>query len=819
MSLHYFGFVGHRADGRKFHAGTGSAPESEIHCHGVGFGGYSKGPSLPALPSFFFPRAHATSLPRLDPDRGGSSTWKSFQGKAGMRRLPEHRACGGFQRRVDKKTGCFYRGLMVRLTALTIATALLASFWSTRVSAQTATTPGAITTPYPTTQGISIEWAIMGDSNNNSVVTVRYRPAGTTTWKTGMALFRIPAGSNDTGSFGSGNGQWSNKHSGSLFDLDPGTSYEIELTLTDPDGGSTTQTTTVATRPIPQATATATTKAVTPTNFSTTLAGAAPGDILLMAAGNYPAFTVSRSGTEGQPIVLRGTSVDGVVIQGRVTMDDQNYVYLENVTVQGEVRMHGASNMVVRGCHIQSTGEGIDFEIGNAVPRNNYIVDNDVVGAAVWVDSQLSSDGFNGGEGIQFTGSGHVVCFNHVKGFRDDISLMEYDEAYEQVSIDICNNDIEEATDDAVEADSAMGNVRVVRNRVRNCFDGMSSQPDLGGPTYYIQNTMYNVLYSPFKFHNGTVGDVVLHNTVVKCGDAFGCYAGATWSRAFFRNNLFIGGIGGGTYGGYGNGSGNVLDLADADATCSFDYDGLGSIGTNTFAGKIGATRFTSLATLKANTTEVHAVQVDMSVFADAVPFPSNPYPPKPVVDLQLAAGGAAIDKGVVIVGLNDGFSGAAPDLGAYELGATSPVYGPRTAGTGGSGVGGASGSSGGASGGVSTSSTGGAKGGNSGTSGAGGTSDASAYSGGTGGTSGASAGASSAGGSAGNGGPGGTSGSPVGTGSDSPDGGPATGKAAGGCGCSHSGGGGGAASLALIVLVLAVRRRQARAARSGVRT
>jgi MYXO-CTERM domain-containing protein len=500
-------------------------------------------------------------------------------------------------------------------------------------------------------------------------------------------------------------------------------------------------------------------------------------------------------------------------------MDDQNYVYLENVTVQGEVRMHGASNMVVRGCHIQSTGEGIDFEIGNAVPRNNYIVDNDVVGAAVWVDNQLSSDGFNGGEGIQFTGSGHVVCFNHVKGFRDDISLMEYDEAYEQVSIDICNNDIEEATDDAVEADSAMGNVRVVRNRVRNCFDGMSSQPDLGGPTYYIQNTMYNVLYSPFKFHNGTVGDVVLHNTVVKCGDAFGCYAGATWSRAFFRNNLFIGGIGGGTYGGYGNGSGNVLDLADADATCSFDYDGLGSIGTNTFAGKIGATRFTSLATLKANTTEVHAVQVDMSVFADAVPFPSNPYPPKPVVDLQLAAGGAAIDKGVVIVGLNDGFSGAAPDLGAYELGATSPVYGPRTAGTGGSGVGGASGSSGGASGGVSTSSTGGAKGGNSGTSGAGGTSDASAYSGGTGGTSGASAGASSAGGSAGNGGPGGTSGSPVGTGSDSPDGGPATGKAAGGCGCSHSGGGGGAASLALIVLVLAVRRRQARAARSGVRT
>jgi hypothetical protein len=748
---------------------------------------------------------------------------------------------------------------MMRLTTLTIATALLASLWSARVTAQTATTPGAITTPYPTTQGISIEWAITGDSNNNGVVTVRYRPAGTTTWKTGMALFRIPAGSNNTGSFGSGNGQWSNKHSGSLFDLDPGTSYEIELTLTDPDGGSTTQSTTAATRPIPQAAANATTKAVTPANFSTTLSGAAPGDILLMGAGSYPAFTVSRSGADGKPIVLRGTSVDGVVIQGRVTMDDQKYVYLENVTVQGEVRLHGASYMVVRGCHIQSTGEGIDFEIGNAVPRNNYIVDNDVVGAAVWVDNQLSTDGYNGGEGIQFTGSGHVVCFNHVKGFRDNISLMEYDEAYEQVSIDICNNDIEEATDDAVEADSAMGNVRVMRNRVRNCFDGMSSQPDLGGPTYYIQNVMYNVLYSPFKFHNGTVGDVVLHNTVVKCGDAFGCYAGATWGRAYFRNNLFIGGTGGGTYGGYGNGSGNVLDLADADSTCSFDYDGLGSIGTNTFAGKIGATRFTSLATLKANTTEVHAVQVDMSVFADTVPFPSNPYPPKPVVDLRLLAGGAAVDKGVVLVGLNDAFSGAAPDLGAYELGATLPVYGPRVAGTGGSGgssgAGGASGGSGGAGGaggnaagaGGNAAGAGGAGGrsgggggaggsaGNGGQAGAGGTAagtggtaagtgGTAAGTGGTAaGTGGTAAGtggtAAGTGGSAGGtgGDSGGTGGTAAGAGGDSPGGGPTTGATkGGGCGCSHSGGGGGATSLALIVMMLVVRR--VRRVRPGMR-
>src|SRR5262245_2962868 len=102
-------------------------------------------------------------------------------------------------------------------------------------SAQTATTAGAITTPYPTSRGIAIEWAITGDSNANGVVAVRYRANGASAWKTGMPLVRVPAGSNTTGTFGSGGGQWSNKHAGSLFDLEPSQIYDIELTLTDPD--------------------------------------------------------------------------------------------------------------------------------------------------------------------------------------------------------------------------------------------------------------------------------------------------------------------------------------------------------------------------------------------------------------------------------------------------------------------------------------------------------------------------------------------------------------------------------------------------------
>jgi hypothetical protein len=415
--------------------------------------------------------------------------------------------------------------------------------------------------------------------------------------------------------------------------------------------------------------------------------------------------------------------------------------------------------------------------MGNAVPRNNVIIDNDIVGGATWVDDQLSADGYNGGEGIQFTGSGHEICFNHIARFRDNISLMEYDEAFEQTSIDICNNDIEEATDDAIEADSAMGNVRVLRNRIRNCFDGISAQPNLGGPTYYVRNAMFNVLYTAFKFHNGTVGDVVLHNTAVKCGDALGIYAGEPWRRALFRNNVFIGGMGGGTYGGYSNGSGRIFDLSDADTSCSFDHDGLASIGTNTFQGRIGAATFSSFATLVANTTEKNAVMVDLGIFASPPPFPANPYPPKPVADLRLAAGGAAVDKGVVIAGINDDFAGSAPDLGAYELGVPLPIYGPRPAGVV-TGTGGAAGGSGGAGGG-----SGGAGGGSGGFAG-----------GGSGGGSAAGGGASGAAGTAGAAGQAGSGG-----GDDD------------GCGCTTAGGtaaGSGALWLTAIALGIRSRRR-----------
>jgi hypothetical protein len=47
-------------------------------------------------------------------------------------------------------------------------------------------------------------------------------------------------------------------------------------------------------------------------------------------------------------------------------------------------------------------------------------------------------------------------------------------------------------------------------------------------------------------------------------------------------------------------------------------------------------------------------------------------------LDFRLKSGSAAVDRGVVLPNITDGFSGQAPDLGALELGQTPPHYGPR---------------------------------------------------------------------------------------------------------------------------------------------
>jgi hypothetical protein len=544
-----------------------------------------------------------------------------------------------------------------------------------RLTLSNDTVAGAVAFPFPTINNISIEWPIIGDDNLNAAVTVQYRRLGDVSWSTGMDLRRIPAGANVGFT-------WPNKVAGSIFDVQSNTTYEVQLSLNDPDGGSVVRTGTVTTRAVPAPMAGAPIRNATPATLNSVLSTANPGDIIELGAGSYSPFTVTRNGAAGQPIVIRDSNGDAVIngpggAGNAIDLTNRSFVIVDGLTINnGRVKLNGANTVAVVRCTINASADGI---LALTVAQNLYIADNRLIGQGQWLESQLGANGFDGGEGIQVIGPGHVVEHNYVKGFRDLISLIEDSPGSNQRSIDIIDNDLAVATDDGIEADFSEGNVRVMRNRLTNCFMGISSQPSLGGPTYFIRNAMYNIILHAFKLHRGSVGDVGLHNTIVKNGDAFSVYSGVPHSRGFFRNNLFIGGPGG-VYNTYDNGPGRVTDLQYADATNSFNFDAYGSTAP-TFYGRIGSVNFVGLAQMRATTTETNAVQVDLGVFNASVAYPSDPLASEmPPPDMRLHAGSPAENAGQFIPNIDDGYSGTSPDMGAFEFGAAIPAYGPRIA-------------------------------------------------------------------------------------------------------------------------------------------
>lgn len=546
-------------------------------------------------------------------------------------------------------------------------------------TAGNATVPGEVTTPYPTITNLAVEWLIDGDDNLDGVVRVDYRMAGETEWRAGMPLRRIPAGrsSGTRPTY-----RWDNKHSGSIFDLRPGTEYEIRLRLTDPDGGDEERVVKAATRPVPRPAPDGRVRQAGPRDFADLINCAEPGDIFELRPGYYGDFTVLRDGRPGRPIVIRADNSHEAIGSTfeRVSLENRRHVIIDGLTVNGPVELRGAEEVAVRHCRISGRYGIIAQRQPGAV--NCYIADNTVTWNMPWTRLGMGSGfeyggGANDGMGIEMTGPGNVICHNRVSGYRDCITFMEDLWVYDQICIDVYNNDITLGLDDGIEADFAFHNCRIMRNRLTNCFMGVSSQPGLGGPNYFIRNVMYNLTHSPFKLMRGSKGDVVLHNTVIKVGDGLRL---SNPSRLLFRNNLIIGGSGGGIYGRYDNGPGYALFFPGADETCDMDYNGYGTVGTP-FRGHFGQAEFNSLAELKRISTEKNAVLVGMNVFAGQVEFPDPAFPEREPPDLRLAPGSAAVNAGQVIPGVNDGFSGSAPDLGAFELGQELPHYGPRPRG------------------------------------------------------------------------------------------------------------------------------------------
>ncbi len=549
----------------------------------------------------------------------------------------------------------------------------------------------------PTLHSLGVYW-IVPEVGRDATVHLGYRKAGTSSWLEGARLLRVEPKAHLTDRYGSSlkvpEDGW--LFAGSVLLLEPGTKYELVLTLVGGrrGGAQVSPILRAQTRSEPLVASSARERHVVPGSgggtgtasdpfrgLASATKAAVPGDLFLLHSGVYQGpWVINRSGTPSQPIVWRGARQKGdggpVVIDGQgdsatrpahaIEASGTHDVWIEDLTVQNAmhgVTFHDAARIVVRRCHIRSVEFGMNAARNTqGIAQDHLIADNVIEGPSTWPRTK----GIENARGIQITGEGHVVCYNRIHGFADAIDTFPSPRCS---AIDIHNNELSELTDDGIEMDYSERNMRSFFNRMTNVFQGISMQPVYGGPVYVFRNVINNVAVEPFKLHNSPSGCVIFHNTSLKKGVPTLLWTPERVRHCVSRNNLFIG-----TAGDY------AFDSTAPMVDCDFDYDGFGGGPFRLFL-RWNGTRYRTLDEVRAQAPAYqHAVQVDAAtVFASGARPPADVDKAQPIsVDLRLAKGSTAVDSGEVLPGLNDGFRGRRPDLGAYELGDALPHYGPR---------------------------------------------------------------------------------------------------------------------------------------------
>jgi len=585
-----------------------------------------------------------------------------------------------------------------------------------------------------TLHSLGFEWEVRGDDNRNGRVSVRYRELEQNAWKQGMDLLRIKGErvgrkaksprDNPTWEYVCGN-----LYAGSVLFLQPGTAYEVKLTMADPDNGSRglvdEKHLVVATKSEPKTFVDGRKLHVYPPGhegqkiqpaydgFLAAYEQAEPGDQLLLHAGRYSgSYRLDKSGTRERPIVIRDAGDGPVVFQGnsnagKVTREpikgtddvhwhenvslfdvsSANHHWFQGLTIRNyEYGIHSGDQGTTRGltaryCRFEDCGwSGI--LIRSAACRDIYIADNVFRGTrGTWFRSEQKPFPY---KGVWVNGQGVDVCHNLAQNHKDGISVfgkVTDRKVFEKkvASIDFYNNDVGQSWDDN-EADGGQHNIRFFCNRLVDQHVGLSAQPIYGGPCYFVRNVQYNITRGvPFKTNVQPAGVLIYNNTSVSCGMISGkgvatITAGYSNSRIF--NNLFLG-LAGPTL------NSGFFDSGVSQIDCN-GYTVVGPIEWTTFDERWMPKRRQSYKTLEefAESTgcERHAVTIG---FEDLMNVPEPPCESKTHTNLNFGdarpkEGSRAVDAGTVVPNVTDGFSGSAPDLGAYELGHPLPHYGPR---------------------------------------------------------------------------------------------------------------------------------------------
>ena len=446
-------------------------------------------------------------------------------------------------------------------------------------------------------------------------------------------------------------------------------------------------------------------------------------------------YYLTADGTPERPIVIKAAGDGDVIIDGRNNFNLFNikaadYHYFEGITFRntgiaiwaGTQFIAGSKGLTVKHCRFEQVGLGVftnysgssDFYIADSV----FLGKNDPKHVMGWtgpfwaqfkgVDGQEFPPVMSSYTAVRVYGPGHVVAHNYIADFHDGIDVEMYGnpdgshavegptypsrEFWDRRpnSIDFYNNYLTNFHDNAFEIDGSMHNVRVMRNMmVNSASHPMCNQPAAGGPIYWIRNIAYHAPGGSTRLTYASAGALFYNNTILTET------SGGSSANTHWRNNLMLG----------QNSAPAIFNVTTNTNYSSSDYNGfrpnpgaetsfqwnsppfaVAAIdSSNLDKMAIETRRFASFDDyVRGSRQDQHSVTLDYDIFVNVPPLDAKDLKAvqrvykAEAVDFQLKPGSAAVDRGVVLPNITDGFNGKAPDLGALEAGQPPPIYGPR---------------------------------------------------------------------------------------------------------------------------------------------
>jgi len=539
-----------------------------------------------------------------------------------------------------------------------------------------------------TPEQISIRAPLSRAVATGTTVAVEYKLTSSATWLDALPLFQVASGVGYPT-------EVVDAFAGAIFDLLPGQTYDVRLTVSEPGQTDAVLTGTRATRALP-AVAGAPTDTATPANVASKLAALSAGDVLELSDGAYDPITISVSGTSGSPIYIRGATRSGVVItagaaESAVTWGNASHVILENLTLEGTgvsspdptdtaafcagitfLTDYDQTNCTIRNL----TATGFDRFCKNFTPVFGRLIYNcTITGPNSWAET-YQTNAFTGAvngtwndDGVGGPGEGNCFFDSTITGHGDVLKLGTSSGTYFTAACGIWRIACDRTGDDPAEFDEGAGNLWMYDCYVKSAGTNFSVDGIFGGPVYIFRNRFGLTTRSTVKPTSTSQNVAILANDFVRTLGAspngvhnFQAATSGTNSGWIVKNNIIV----------YRGATGDLIRM-DCDLTgLDWDYNYLYPPTGRAISLGAGRSTYTGLTAAKAALAPLmaHDVAGVSNPWAQTITLGSD-YTTEYTgsVDWHLLADSTARSAGVALPNITDGHSGAAPDIGAVITG------------------------------------------------------------------------------------------------------------------------------------------------------